>query len=69
MPNLSLGLTAGEKTAIVNAALTLEQALDGKLRPAIELLRRLPPAKREAIFATAPRLARLVALGERLRVD
>ncbi len=70
MPQLTITLSAAQKTALTNAFTTLNQAADSvQFKRAIDLLRRMSPARREQALAAYPRLAALIELGRKLRID
>jgi hypothetical protein len=70
MHTLTITLTPAQKTALTNAFDTLNTAIDGnQFQRALALLRRVSPAKRDAILAAYPRLNAIIGLGQKLRVE
>ncbi len=70
MPQLTITLTNAQKTALTNAYQNLTAFVDSSQgQQALAILRQASMARREAILAAYPRLAALVELGRKLRVD
>lgn len=62
-------IPTAQKNALRKAVADLEAAIAGPLADTFATLRTLPPAARDAQLAACPNLSRLIALGEKLRID